>query len=247
MTTRNLTTTFNNLRGTSETINIMVSDTQNPMIDYIIYFSTIDELFNTIEKLEKEATIILNKLRISVFNTDALEDEYKNIIKRINNEIEQVRQLFSVKNDIYKKYFNTNNLGIVKNMYNQKLNKFEVIINNYQKIKSIHLQYLKITKENNNTEIDDIISKNNTIQKIECDTMEYNFELIDERNKEIEELVNSIKDLADMFKDLQTMIYEQSETIDKIEFTMSEVVTKTDKGVKNLQIAEKEQKKCTIQ
>ncbi len=146
---------------------------------------------------------------------------------------------------------NTANLQIIKNMYRQKITRFEKIVNKYQTLKNNYLQHLKQNKELNNTEIDNVILKNSKVlhqEQIQYDpSYDYDIDIINERNKEIEEIVNSINDLATMFKDLQTLIIEQSEIIDRIDYNMDCAIAKTDKGVEQLKKAEIEQKKCVIQ
>ena len=93
--------------------------------------------------------------------------------------------------------------------------------------------------QQNETEVD---NGNEQMQEYDHD-----MEIFIKRNSEIEELVKSIVDLNQIFKDLSLMINEQSESIDRIDMVMGEVVTKTDNGVKELQKAQEEQKKCVIQ
>ena len=222
-----------------------------PLIDYLVYFMSIDELFIGIEKIQKDAEAIFKKLCFAIFNSEQVEKEYKNKLNQLNTEIENVRKMFELKKDIYKKYVGTANFQIVKNMYRQKIIRFEKIVNKYQTLKTNYLQHLKSKKEFDNTNIDVLIStniKNTQLQQMKDDTSHnVDIEIINERNKEIEEIVNSINDLATMFKDLQTLIIEQSEIIDRIDYNMDCVVAKTDKGVEQLRKAEIEQKKCVIQ
>lgn len=248
MAVRNLTTNFIKTRNNIEETNIAEPI---PIIDYVVYFLNIDETFVNIEKLQKEAETIFKKLPFSIFNTEQIETDYKYKLNQLNKEIENVRKLFDLKKDIYKKYEKSTNFQIIKNMYRQKINRFEKIVNEYQTLKSNYLQHIKSSKEFDNTEIDDIIAsnlKNSQLQQIENDTTyDYEIDIINERNKEIEELVKSINDLATMFKDLQTLIIEQSDIIDRIDYNMNQVVVKTDKGVEQLKKAQIEQKKCIIQ
>lgn len=248
MAVRNLTIKFLNSRNNVQE-NVVID--QAPLIDYVVYFFNIDETFLNIEKLQKEAECIFKKLRFAIFNSEQVEKDYKNKINQLNIEIENVRKMFDLKKDIYRKYASSTNLQIIKNMYRQKITRFEKIVNDYQTLKSNYLQHIKSIKEIDNIEIDALNVTNITNPQQKQMDFEINndidFEIINERNKEIEELVNSINDLATMFKDLQTLIIEQSEVFDRIDYNMDQAVIKTDKGVEQLKKAEVEQKKCIIQ
>ena len=255
MTTYDKTAKYNDIKRKLSSHTIVESE--KLLIDYVVYFSSIDELFIIIEKLQKESKVLFDKLQITIFDSEKIETEYKNKIIEIEKNIESVRQLFTLKKDICKKYSNVHDIKIIENMCRQKLNKFESVITNHQKLKSNCIDfYKKINKEN-----DLIRHANIEFEKIDQDeiktdteynnehTQEYNhdMEIFMERNREIEALVKSITDLNQIFKDLSIMINEQSESIDRIDLVMSEVVTKTDSGVKELKKAQEEQKKCVIQ
>lgn len=255
MTSYDKTAKYNDIKRKLSSHTIVESE--KLLIDYVVYFSSIDELFIIIEKLQKESKVLFDKLQITIFDSEKIETEYKNKIIEIEKNIESVRQLFTLKKDICKKYSNVHDIKIIENMCRQKLNKFESVITNHQKIKSNCIDfYKKINKES------DLIRNANTeFEKIDHDeiktdteynnehTQEYNhdMEIFTKRNREIEALVKSIIDLNQIFKDLSIMINEQSESIDRIDLVMSEVVTKTDSGVKELKKAQEEQKKCVIQ
>ena len=71
--------------------------------------------------------------------------------------------------------------------------------------------------------------------------------ILAEREQEIIEIVKSIEELAQLFKDLSLMINSQSEVIERIDIVMKDTVEKVDGGVGQIQKAEREQKKCVIQ
>ncbi len=101
MAVRNLTTNFIKARNNIEENNILEPI---PLIDYIVYFDSIDNLFINIENLQKEAESILRKLCFDVFNAEQIEKEYKYKTGELNELIENVRKLFDLKKDIYRKY-----------------------------------------------------------------------------------------------------------------------------------------------
>lgn len=255
MTTYDKTAKYNDIKRKLSSHTIIESE--KLLIDYVVYFSSIDELFIIIDKLQKESKILFDRLQITIFDSEKIETEYKNKIIEIEKNIENVRQLFTLKKDICKKYSNMHDIKIIENMCRQKLNKFESVITNHQKLKSCCIDfYKKINKERDLNRHDNIEFAKIDHDKIKTNTeynneqiQEYNrdMEIFMERNLEIEALVKSITDLNQIFKDLSIMINEQSESIDRIDLVMSEVVTKTDSGVKELKKAQEEQKKCVIQ
>lgn len=250
MTIYDKTTKYNDIK--KKISSRVAIESEKVLIDYMVYFSNIDELFTDIDKLQKESKNLFAKLQITILNSEKIEIEYKNKIFEIETNIENVRQLFSLKKDICKKYSNVHDIKIIQNMYRQKLNKFESIITNHQNLKSKHIEFYKMlnkqheffnieTPENDKTQN----NMNNTCEQ----SQEYNHdvEIFIERNREIELLVKSITELSRIFKDLSIMVNEQSEIIDRIDIIMSDVVEKTQDGVKELKSAQEKQKKCVIQ
>lgn len=65
---------------------------------------------------------------------------------------------------------------------------------------------------------------------------------VDERMREIQRIAKSVEDLAVLFKELATLIVEQGTILDRIDHNMETTVEATQKGVKELQDAEKFQK-----
>ena len=250
MTTYDKTVKYNDIKKKISTD--VTTESEKLLIDYVVYFSSIDVLFVNIEKMQKESKALFDKLKITIFQSEKIETEYKNKIIGIDTNIEDVRRLFALKKDICKKYSNLHDIKIIENMYRQKLNKFESIIINHQKLKSQYIDYFEtLNKGNEIFQVDKLISnekKNDTDSYYE-QSQEYNHdvEIFVERNREIEALVKSITDLNQMFKDLSTMIDGQTESIDRIDFVMNEVVTKTEGGIKELKKAQEEQKKCAVQ
>lgn len=63
------------------------------------------------------------------------------------------------------------------------------------------------------------------------------------RDKEIQELTDSIKDLAVLFKELSTLVIEQGTIIDRIDYNIEQSLEDTRKGKKHLEGARDAQKK----
>uniref|UniRef100_A0A8C6V4Z1 Syntaxin-16 n=1 Tax=Neogobius melanostomus TaxID=47308 RepID=A0A8C6V4Z1_9GOBI len=73
--------------------------------------------------------------------------------------------------------------------------------------------------------------------------VEQNTVMVEEREREIRNIVQSISDLNEIFRDLATMVVEQGTVLDRIDFNVEQACVKTDDGLKQLQKAEQYQKK----
>jgi hypothetical protein len=69
--------------------------------------------------------------------------------------------------------------------------------------------------------------------------LEFNENIIQERNEQIEELFKDVLVINDIFKDLNKMVAEQSEPISKLEEEIDKTLKKTQDGVENIKKAEK--------
>ncbi|XP_061076443.1 syntaxin-16 isoform X2 [Conger conger] len=73
--------------------------------------------------------------------------------------------------------------------------------------------------------------------------VEQNTVMVEEREREIRQIVQSISDLNEIFRDLAGMVVEQGTVLDRIDFNVEQACVKTDEGLKQLQKAEGYQKK----
>lgn len=69
-----------------------------------------------------------------------------------------------------------------------------------------------------------------------------NEQMIMQRDKELREIMSSITDLQDLFKDLSQMVIEQGTILDNIEYNVQQVVEHTEMAVQELTTANKYQK-----
>ncbi|XP_051789048.1 syntaxin-16 isoform X1 [Erpetoichthys calabaricus] len=73
--------------------------------------------------------------------------------------------------------------------------------------------------------------------------VEQNTVLVEEREREIRQIVQSISDLNEIFRDLAGMVVEQGTVLDRIDYNVEQSCVKTEDGLKQLQKAEQYQKK----
>lgn len=73
--------------------------------------------------------------------------------------------------------------------------------------------------------------------------VEQNTLMVVEREREIHQIVQSISDLSEIFRDLGAMIVEQGTVLDRIDYNVEQSCVKTEDGLKQLHKAEQYQKK----
>ncbi|XP_074644753.1 syntaxin-16-like isoform X2 [Tubulanus polymorphus] len=73
--------------------------------------------------------------------------------------------------------------------------------------------------------------------------VEDNSIMVQQREKEIAQIVRSIHDLNEIFKDLASMVVDQGTILDRIDFNLEQTQSTVESGLQQLQKAEKYQKK----
>lgn len=73
--------------------------------------------------------------------------------------------------------------------------------------------------------------------------VEQNTLMVEEREREIRQIVQSISDLNEIFRDLGAMIVEQGTVLDRIDYNVEQSCVKTEDGLKQLHKAEQYQRK----
>jgi syntaxin 16 len=69
--------------------------------------------------------------------------------------------------------------------------------------------------------------------------------VISQREREIEDIAQGIIELADLFRDLQTMVIDQGTMLDRIDYNVERMATDVKAADKELKVAEGYQKKTT--
>ena len=86
--------------------------------------------------------------------------------------------------------------------------------------------------------------------QLEQDEVDFNEQIIRERNREIREIETAVVEVGQIFQDLAAMVNEQGIMVDNIEANISSAVEQTGEGVKDLEGAEeyqiKSRKKCVV-
>lgn len=73
--------------------------------------------------------------------------------------------------------------------------------------------------------------------------VDQNTVMVEEREREIRQIIQSISDLNEIFRDLAGMVVEQGTVLDRIDYSVEQACVKTEDGLKQLQKAEHYQKK----
>ena len=67
-----------------------------------------------------------------------------------------------------------------------------------------------------------------------------------EQNNEVQAILASVKELHEMFTEMNDLIMEQGTVLDRIDYNLTSAVKKLDKGNEQLKKAREHQKKCTL-
>lgn len=82
-----------------------------------------------------------------------------------------------------------------------------------------------------------------SFSKAQVQMVEENTTAVRHREKEITQIVKSIHDLNDIFRDLSQMVVDQGTILDRIDYNVEHASVQVEKGLQQLQKAEKYQKK----
>ncbi|KAG4111605.1 hypothetical protein ERO13_D13G113900v2 [Gossypium hirsutum] len=88
-----------------------------------------------------------------------------------------------------------------------------------------------------NDDLDDMIFSEHQMAKLK-----QNEALTVEREREIQQVVESVNELAQIMKDLSVLVIDQGTIVDRIDYNIQNVATTVEEGLKQLQKAERTQK-----
>ena len=197
---------------------------------------------------EQQKRLVVN------FNDDEINKINKNITKIIITISSQLRTV-----DKLIKTFAQQNIDINNNnsiLHNIKLNMKQCLFNklseftkkfklnqeiNKQKYKELIGEEDPTFQLKNTTTIDtNNNDTNNTVDNFLM-TTDNNLNLI-KRNNDLDNLLNSVNDLADIYKDMQTLVMEQGSILDRIDYNIDVASSNVSSGKKNIEKADKYQK-----
>jgi syntaxin 16 len=197
---------------------------------------------------EQQKRLVVN------FDDDEINKINKNIIKIIITISSQLRTV-----DKLIKTFANQNIDINNNnsiLHNIKLNMQQCLFNKFSEF----TKKFKLNQEINKKKYKELIGEedptfqlknsttidtnnndtNNTVDNFLM-TTDNNLNLI-KRNNDLDNLLNSVNDLADIFKDMQTLVMEQGSILDRIDYNIDVACSNVSEGKKSIEKADKYQK-----
>ena len=188
---------------------------------------------------EQQKRLVIN------FDDDEINKLNKNISKiiiTISSQLKTGEKLIkdfsnqNIKNEIFQ--------NIKSNMQQLLYNKFNEFTKKFKLNQEIHKKkYKELNGEEDPTYIINTSSKidnndtNNTIDNFLM-TTDNNLKLV-KRDNELGILLNSVNDLAEIFKDMQNLVMEQGSILDRIDYNIDIASTNITSGKKSIQKADK--------
>eukprot|EP01118_Nematostelium_gracile_P009538 TRINITY_DN3232_c0_g2_i1.p1 TRINITY_DN3232_c0_g2~~TRINITY_DN3232_c0_g2_i1.p1 ORF type:complete len:295 (-),score=100.24 TRINITY_DN3232_c0_g2_i1:29-913(-) len=187
-------------------------------------------------------------------------EELEELITRTNLESQDVRnKLKDLEESKKKSKEGAANAKIRANMQGALTKKFLDLMQEYQELQTkyknkfrerVAVQYKMVKPDATAEEIDEAIDSGDTqiFAKAILDTERKNqaknaLAYIENKSNDIKRLEQSIMELHNLFLDMAILVEAQGELIDQIEYNVTTAVTNTTEAVKNLQGANKYQKK----
>jgi len=191
---------------------------------------------------EQQKRLVIN------FDDEEIAKLNKNISKiiiTISSQIKSCEKLIkdfslqNLENTILQK-IKTNMQQLLYNNLNEFTKKFklnqEIHKKKYKELLGEEDPTYQINPSSNNTNND----VNNTFDNFLL-TTENNLQLI-KRDKDLDNLLNSVNDLAEIFKDMQTLVMEQGSILDRIDYNIDIASSNVSAGKKSIEKADKSHK-----
>ncbi|XP_035679462.1 syntaxin-16-like isoform X1 [Branchiostoma floridae] len=208
----------------------------------------------------KELSVLHDKQMNRPTLDDSMEEEHA--IEIITQEITQMfhrcqRAIQNIGNK--SRYASTQEQRVTKNIMSSHASNLQDLSIQFRKGQSAYLRRLKNREERSRqffepgitsgsslmTEeevaVDELYDRGFTPAQIQM--VDENSEVVEEREREINKIVQSISDLNEIFRDLAQIVVEQGTVLDRIDYNIEHTATKVDAGLQQLQKAEKYQKK----
>jgi len=190
---------------------------------------------------EQQKRLVIN------FDDEEIAKLNKNITKIVISITSQLKSYEKLIKEFSKQ--NMEN-GIINNI---KINMQQLLFNNFSEFtkkfklnQEIHKQKYKelIGEEDPTYQIqtssknDNNNDANNTLDNFLMTTDNTNLQLV-KRDKDLDNLLNSVNDLAEIFKDMQNLVMEQGSILDRIDYNIDIAATNVSTGKENIKKADK--------
>ncbi|XP_019640220.1 PREDICTED: syntaxin-16-like isoform X1 [Branchiostoma belcheri] len=208
----------------------------------------------------KELSVLHDKQMNRPTLDDSMEEEHA--IEIITQEITQMfhrcqRAIQNIGNK--SRYASTQEQRVTKNIMSSHASNLQDLSIQFRKGQSAYLRRLKNREERSRQFFEPGITSGSSLmteEEVAVDELydrgftpaqmqmvDENSEVVEEREREINKIVQSISDLNEIFRDLAQIVVEQGTVLDRIDYNIEQTATKVDSGLQQLQKAEKYQKK----
>ena len=251
---------INNINNTNNTNNI--NNTNNNIFDFD---NQIKITKIKIEKQIEELIKLQNKRLMVNFTTDddAMELKIENFVKEITNNIKIIQnnivkasKIKNIDNVFKKNFIDAQSLSLqelitklrkCQKTYLEKIDKQKKINSdklfwnkNIENDNTSQLENNNTYKKNNLTDSQLLVQDqilNNSINEYET--------IIEERDKEINQICKSIQELSEMFNEVNMLVHKQGSMLDRIDYNMECAVENVKSGNKQLVKADDYQKSAS--
>ncbi|KAL9228234.1 hypothetical protein vseg_003838 [Gypsophila vaccaria] len=174
---------------------------------------------------------------------EALTQEITNILRRSEKRLKEL----SARDP-------TEDSSVRKNVQRSLATDLQNLSVELRKKQSTYLKRLRQQKEGSD-DIDLEMNQNGSISRFEDEFSDMDFSehqkseikrsehLTEEREREIKQVVESVNELAQIMKDLSVLVIDQGTIVDRIDYNIQNVASSVEEGFKQLQKAERTQRK----
>ncbi|PON40544.1 t-SNARE [Parasponia andersonii] len=175
---------------------------------------------------------------------ETLTQEITNLLRKSEKRL----QKFSVRGS-------SEDSNIMKNVQRSLATDLQNLSMDLRRKQSTYLKRLQQQKEGHDG-VDLEINLNDNISRLEDDEfgdvgltdhqmskLKKSEQFTEEREKEIKQVVESVNELAQIMKDLSVLVIDQGTIVDRIDYNIQRVSASVEEGLKQLQKAERTQKK----
>jgi syntaxin 16 len=190
---------------------------------------------------EQQKRLVIN------FDDEEISKLNKNITKIVISITSQLKSYEKLIKEFSKQNMENGIINNIKlNMQQLLFNKFSEFTKKFKLNQEIHKQKYKelIGEEDPTYQIqtssknDNNNDANNTFDNFLMTTDNTNLQLV-KRDKDLDNLLNSVNDLAEIFKDMQNLVMEQGSILDRIDYNIDIAASNVSSGKKSIEKADK--------